>query len=472
MKKGIKYLTIVLSSFIFFVNTVFAADFSISLTSNSVTVGNTVSLRIDGTASGLTGRFNISTSNSSVASLSTSNVWVEDNVQYVTITAKSAGTATITVTPTDGISDRNASEPKLQTRTIKITVNAPRTTTNNGGGSNKTTVTRAKSSNNFLSSLTIDGLELDPKFDKEVLEYSVSVPAETEKIKINAQLADSNSQVAGTGEVEVKTGLNTFEIVVTAENGSKRTYTLKATVEELTPLTVNVNKETYTIVRKRKDLPKISEYFTEKDIQIGENTIEGYYNDTLKYEIVGLKDTKGNTNFYIYKNNKYTLYKEYTFNGTTLEILDKEVNNHYIKTTFNYDGDKITSYKEAKVNIIKNTYALDTEEVVDDQFYLFYAKNVETGKEYLYQYDALEKTVQRYNTEVLDMYKKSSDTYYMYLLGAILLIGLLILLLAVSLIKKSKQPKSIKIAKTKTKKKIKVEEENEDEEELDEDDEE
>ena len=467
MKKGIKYLTIILSSFIGFVNTVFAADFSISLTSNSVTVGNTVSLRIDGTASGLTGRFNISTSNSSIASLSTSNVWVEDNVQYVTITAKNAGTATITVTPTDGISDRNASEPKLQTRTIKITVNAPKTTNNNGGGNNNSTVTRAKSSNNFLSSLTIDGLELDPKFDKEILDYSVLIPAETEKIKINAQLADSNSKVTGTGEVEVKSGLNTFEIVVTAENGSKRTYTLKATVEELKPITVTLNKEIYTIVRKRKDLSKISEYFTEKDIQIGEDIIEGYYNDTLKYEIVGLKDAKGNTNFYIYKNNKYTLYKEYTFGGTTLEILDKELDNHYIKTNFNYDGDRITSYKEAKVNILKNTYALDNENVVGDQFYLFYAINVETGKENLYQYDALEKTVQRYNTEVLDMYKKNSDTYYIYLLGAILLIGLLILLLAVSLIKKSKKNKPIKNEKTKIKEKIKVEEDD-----FDEDDEE
>lgn len=439
MRRTIKYLTMLLTSFLLMSNTVLAADFSISLTSNSVTAGNTVSLKIDGTASGLTGRFNVSSSNPNVASLSASYVWVEDNSQYVTITAKNAGNATITVTPTDGISDRDAHEAKLSPRTINITVVAPRTNPNNGGGSNSQP--KAKSSNNFLSSITIEGFNLDPKFDKEVLEYTVLVPAETEKIKLNAQLADSNSKVTGTGEIALKTGLNNLALIVTAENGSKRTYVIKATVEELKPLNVNIENETYTIVRKRKDLPEISEYFTEKDIQIGEDIIEGYYNETLNYEVVGLKDNKGKVNYYIYNNNKYTLYKEYTFGATTLQILDKDINNHYVKTNFNYDGDKIPSYQTAKIDIIKNTYALDSDNIVGNQFYLFYAKNVETGKENLYQYDALEKTVQRYNLEVLEMYQKSSNTYYMYLLGAILLIGLLIIMLGITLIKKHKKTK-------------------------------
>ena len=222
MRRTIKYLTMLLTSFLLMSNTVLAADFSISLTSNSVTAGNTVSLKIDGTASGLTGRFNVSSSNPNVASLSASYVWVEDNSQYVTITAKNAGNATITVTPTDGISDRDAHEAKLSPRTINITVVAPRTNPNKGGGNNSQP--KAKSSNNFLSSITIEGFNLDPKFDKEVLEYTVLVPAETEKIKVNAQLADSNSKVTGTGEIALKTGLNNLALIVTAENGSKRTY--------------------------------------------------------------------------------------------------------------------------------------------------------------------------------------------------------------------------------------------------------
>ena len=443
MKKTINYLSIILITFVAFIPKVLAADFSISATSNTVTVGNTISLRIDGTASGLTGRFNISTSNASVASISSSNIWIENNVGTVTISAKSAGTAVITVSPTDGISDKNANEPKLSPRSITITVNAKQNPPVNNSGSNTYTPQKTKSSNNFLSSLTIDNLKLNEEFDKEKLEYTLTIPAETEKIKINAQLADSNAKVSGIGEQKVSIGLNTFEIVVTAENGSKKTYIIKATLEELKPIEVTIDKEKYTVIRKRKDLPKISDYNVEKNITIEDNIIEGYYNEKLKYDLVGLKDATGKINYYIYKNNKYILYNEHTFGGTTLEILDKKVSN-LKKTSFTYDEAKITSYQEVKMNLIKNTYALDNNDITGNQFYLFYAKNVETGKEYLYQYDALEKTVQRYNLEVLDMYKMNSDTYYKYLIISILVIGILLITLSITLIKNGKNNRKIK----------------------------
>jgi len=435
MKKAISYLSILLITFISFTGRVFAADFSVSVTSNTVTAGNTVTLRIDGRSSGLTGRFNISTSNSGVASLSTSNVWVENSAESVTITAKSAGTAVITVTPTDGISDKDANEPKLSPRSITITVNAKQTPPSNNNSNY--TQSKTKSSNNFLSSLTIDNLTLNETFDKEKLEYTLNIPADTEKIKINAQLADSNAKVTGTGEQNVAAGLNTFELVVTAENGSKRTYVIKATLEELQPIELTIDNEKYTVIRKRKDLPKISEYNIEKDITIKDNIIEGYYNEKLDYNLVGLKDSTGKTNYYIYEDGKYTLYNEQTFNGTTLQILDKEVKN-YKKTDFTYNDTKIASYQAVKLDLLKNTYALDNNEITGNQFYLFYAKNVETGKEYLYQYDAVEKTIQRYNLEILDMYKNSSDTYYKYLVMSLLLVGILLIALSVAVAKNSK----------------------------------
>ena len=421
-----------------FIPKVLAADFGISVTSNTVTAGNTITLKIDGTSSGLTGRFNVSTSNSSVATISKSSVWIENNVESITISAKSAGSATITVTPTDGISDKDANEPKLSPRSITITVNAKQTTPANNNSGGTSTQTKAKSSNNFLSSLTIDGLSLNEPFDKEKLEYTLTIPAETEKIKINAQLADSNAKVSGVGEQSVTTGLNTFEIVVTAENGSKKTYLIKAMLEELAPIEVEIDKEKYTVIRKRKDLPKISEYNIEKDITISNNIVEGYYNEKLNYDLVGLKDDTGKINYYIYKNGKYTLYNEQTFGGTTLQILDKEVTN-FKKTSFTYNESKIASYQEVKMNLLKNTYALDDSEITGNQFYLFYAKNLETGEENLYQYDAAEKTVQRYNIEVLDMYKKSSNTYYKYLIMSFLVIGILLITLSIVLMKKNKK---------------------------------
>lgn len=441
MKKLISYLSLFLFSFMLFIGEIYAANYNISLTSSSVVVGNNVTLTISG--SNMIGRFNVSSSNSSVASLSGSSVWIENNSQYITINTKKVGTTVITVTPVDVSDSGTGEELFLAKKTLTITVKAKPVVNNNTGGSSGSSVTttpKPKSSNNYLQSLTVDGLQLDKKFDKETLEYSVTVPAETEKIKINAQFADSRAKVTGTGEVKVSAGLNTFNIVVTAENGSKKTYVLNATVLELEPIEVTVDKEKYTVVRKRKDLPKISEYFTDKELEIGEEKVEGYYNEKLDYTLVGLKDQAGNIEYYIYKNGKYSLYKEYSFNGTTLQILDKEIAQGYKKTSFIYDSDKIDSYQEVKLDILKNTYAVEEDnDISGNQFYLFYALNVETGKEYLYQYDALEKTVQRYNTLVLDLYKDRSDKYYMYLLGSILVVGVLLVSFSIIIIKMSKK---------------------------------
>ena len=81
MKKIFKYLLTILFTFSILSNVVFAASYSISVTSNTVTVGNSVTLKVNG--SGLTGRFNVSSSNTSVASLSGSSVWVENNTQSI-----------------------------------------------------------------------------------------------------------------------------------------------------------------------------------------------------------------------------------------------------------------------------------------------------------------------------------------------------------------------------------------------------
>lgn len=440
MKRIINIVTLFILSFVLFINSVFAYGYDLSITSNIVTVGNSVTLNIK--VSDAAGKFTISSSNSQVVSISSSSSWIDNTTQSITLKANKEGSATITVTA----SDVTSYDGKAITgsKSVTITAKAKQVVNNNnnsGGNNNNYTPAKStpKSSNNFLTSLTVDGLKLNETFDKETLEYTLTVPAETEKIKINAQVSDSSAKVTGTGEVKVSTGLNKLEIIVTAENGSKRTYKLNATVEELKPIKVTVDNKEYTVIRKRKELPKISEYFEEKEVTIDNENIEGYYNDKLKYTLVGLKDSKGNIDYYIYKNNKYTLYKEYSFNGMVLQVLDKELEDGYKKVNFIYNDDKINSYQEVKLDIIKNTFALENNDIAGNQFYLFYAINVETGKENLYQYDALEKTVQRYNLEVLDMYKENSNTYYMYILIGLLIIAILIVTIAVLLMTKKKK---------------------------------
>ena len=69
---------------------------------------------------------------------------------------------------------------------------------------------------------------------------------------------------------------------------------------------------------------------------------------------------------------------------------------------------------------------------------------MESGKEELYQYDAVEKTVQRYNTLILDMYKERSDQYYLYLLYSVLVLGVSIITFSILIIRSSIKIKRLK----------------------------
>lgn len=97
-----------------------------------------------------------------------------------------------------------------------------------GTGASKTiTVNIPKSPDNDLSSLTIDGNKLKD-FSKSITSYNLGTMDKTE-IDIGATVADSKANLTGTGKKQLKYGVNTFNIVVTAENGSKKTYTIKVT---------------------------------------------------------------------------------------------------------------------------------------------------------------------------------------------------------------------------------------------------
>ncbi len=427
------------------VNNCLASSARISNNSGTITKGNSVNVSVtintDKPMVSIEGSLVCSGAVSKTFSLNyddSSNSLQTKTFTY-TLTPTVSGTITCYIVNTRVTHMGISSWENLAADRTVITVKEPPVVSNNPSSGGNTIAPKPKSTNNFLASLSVEGLKFDSEFDKEKLEYTVTVPAEVEKIKINGQLADSKAKVTGLGEVTVKTGLNTFEIIVTAENGNKKTYIIKANVLELLPTVVNVDSEEYTLVKSKKELPEISEYYTQKDIQIGDETIPGYYNQLLDYNLVALRDKDGKAHYYIYENGKYTLYQECTFGGKTLQILAKDLGNGYRKTAFNYGTDKIVAYQTIKLDLLKNTYALDSDEVTGNQFYLFYAKNIETGKESLYQYDSTEKTVQRFNYELLDMYKENSNAYYMYLLISLIVNGVLIILLASLAIKKTKK---------------------------------
>ena len=84
MRKILKYICMFLFVFVAFNNNVYAVSYSVSITSNSVTVGNSITLRIN--CSNVAGRFNFSSSNSSVLAVSKSTDWIDNATQSITLT--------------------------------------------------------------------------------------------------------------------------------------------------------------------------------------------------------------------------------------------------------------------------------------------------------------------------------------------------------------------------------------------------
>ena len=116
------------------------------------------------------------------------------------------------------------------------------------------------SKDNYLKSLSIEGYNIEPGFKKEVTEYNVSVPENTKTIEINAQTNDSKATVSGIGEKEVSAGMNNFTVIVRAENGSEKKYTINVDVKDSNPIKVSVNNTDYTVVKIKEYLPDMKSF--------------------------------------------------------------------------------------------------------------------------------------------------------------------------------------------------------------------
>ena len=99
-------------------------------------------------------------------------------------------------------------------------------------GSRSTTLTVApepapvdpKSSNNYLKTLTSPVVDLE--FVKTLLEYSVTVANDVTSLDLTAETEDAKATLSINNDADFKTGVNVVTVVVTAEDGSKRTYTI------------------------------------------------------------------------------------------------------------------------------------------------------------------------------------------------------------------------------------------------------
>lgn len=89
-----------------------------------------------------------------------------------------------------------------------------------------------KSSDNYLKSLSIEGYDLYPKFNKQNDNYTIYVKNDsTNTFNVTAETDNENAKIEGIGTVNLAQGENTINIKVTAENGNLKIYTIKVEKE-------------------------------------------------------------------------------------------------------------------------------------------------------------------------------------------------------------------------------------------------
>lgn len=161
--------------------------------------------------------FNKSTSEYSVTNVNAGTITINAETESNTATISGTGTKTL----------------KYGANQFTITVISEANVKRNY----KVTVYRSdnRDKTNTLSSLTIDGYNLSPNFDKNVVNYTLKVKKDVTSVKINASLESSKSSFVknyGPRTVNLKYGENTFQIQVKSESESVKKYTIKITRED------------------------------------------------------------------------------------------------------------------------------------------------------------------------------------------------------------------------------------------------
>ena len=424
--KKIKYLLLSLLVLIILPLSVNAASGTIKVTGSSqVVVGNRVTLKVTLSSSTAIGSWQMNL-NYDKSYLQLTSTTAENNsamgastpsgtykVEYTfTFRAKKTGSTTVKVNTYDAYAYEDLSQLSLSSsgKTVRIITQEE--------------LEASYSKDNNLKSLSVEGFEITPEFSKDVTEYSVVVPENTTEITINAEENDKSASVTGIGTQTVTQGTNTFQIVVRAENGSEKTYTLTVEVKDANPINVTIGDETLTVVKIKEYLP-VPNAYQETTVNINDFEIPAYTSELTGFTLVGLKDSSGNINLYIYneEDNTYEIYNELKLSNLTI---------YPINTDKVLDG-----YKSGTITIndieVKSFYVND-----DSRFAIIYGINVETGEEGFFKYDKNDQTAIKYDDEMINVLNEKINLYTYIIFGFIGLFVLMFIILICALKGKKK----------------------------------
>ncbi len=352
---------------------VFAASFSIKASSSKVSPGGSFTVTVSAPGAG---QFSFSASNGTV---STSQGWVEGSYKF-TVTAGQSGTTTVTVSAVDATG--NDETPITGNKSLSVSIGQ---SGGSSGGSNTPAAPDTRSKDNNLSSLAVSEGTLSPAFAEGTTSYKVELTSDIKKVTVDAKAKDSKAKVTGTGETELKVGENNISIVVTAENGAKKTYTVSVYVTEKPTQFLKMNNKDFGILNdfSKTDLPK---GFSESTASVDGKDVKSLVNEKMGITLLLLQNPDGANGFYIYDGKTVTQeYQPLIFNDKIYAVIGSK---EAVKD--------ISGVKEGKIKIGElevNGWVYTDKEMKN--YALVYLVN-EEGEKSLYTYELTEGTLQKY----------------------------------------------------------------------------
>ena len=251
LKKIFIICTVVFALLLCMTQSVFAAGISVTAGQSSVKVGNTVAFTITVPPNTQAWTYQVAWSdNLTYVSGDTEPMGFEGNGtrNQLIFKANGEGTGKVWIAGGSYSIDRQPYDASGSATVSIVSASQPSQGYDHGDFDDDPP-TPSKSSNNALASLTVSAGELAPAFDPTITDYTLSLPLRTNKITFTATPSDSKATVQGDGEVALRGGENKVAVVVTAEDGSAKTYNITVKVAREPTVFFSLNGESLGVMQ-------------------------------------------------------------------------------------------------------------------------------------------------------------------------------------------------------------------------------
>lgn len=283
------------------------------------------------------------------------------------------------------------------------------------------------SSNNALSSLTVSAGTLTPAFDPAITEYTLSLPSQSDRLTITANPSDSRATVQGDGEISLQDGETSLSVVVTAEDGSAKAYTITVQVAQAPTLFLDYNGQRLGVVKDVSQVTPPAGFAPAKPITYSGDTLPIWTDVSGKRTLVYLMDEKSSAQgFYLFS-------QATGVQSPYLPILCGSVT--YIYTDIPKELSSVPGLTLATVKAFGQTlngWTYNDASLKD--FCVLYLMD-DAGSYGYYTYDSREETLQRFSGAVFTDDAGQSlrvPMLYVYIAGGAALVLLILLIIFAS----------------------------------------